>query len=158
MTVVAGIWSSLAVLGIHAIFNAHQHLRMAVQIAGGCYLLYLGVRFWPHWHYWPGKLADPANATRGFPPRISTNFTNPKSVLFFSSVLATGLPEEPSAMLLGMAVVVVIINAFLWHVILALAFSHQRVQMAYGRSRKVIGRAAGVMLGAFGLRLFDHGD
>src|SRR5262245_45695741 len=46
ITVVAGIWSSLAVLGVSAIFTAHHYLRTAVQVAGGCYLLYVGFRFW----------------------------------------------------------------------------------------------------------------
>ena len=33
VTFVAGIWSSLAVLGVSAVFAAHPFLRMAVQVA-----------------------------------------------------------------------------------------------------------------------------
>lgn len=46
VTVVAGIWSSFAVLGVNAIFAAHPYLRSALQIAGGLYLLYVAVRLW----------------------------------------------------------------------------------------------------------------
>src|SRR5687767_3251274 len=46
ITVVAGTWSSLAVLGVNVFFTAHPYLRMAVQIAGGGYLIYIGLRFW----------------------------------------------------------------------------------------------------------------
>src|SRR5512147_1245911 len=46
VTVVACIWSSLAVLGVSAIFTAHHHLRAAMHVAGGCYLIYVGFRFW----------------------------------------------------------------------------------------------------------------
>jgi threonine efflux protein len=141
------------VLGINAIFTAHPYLRISVQVAGGCYLIYIGLRFW----------RAGAAVSEGTPIQLSslaafrlgflTNFMNPKSVLFFSSVFATGLPAEPSGLLLVLAVMLVIINAFVWHTALALAFSHRRVQTAYGRSRKVIGRTAGLLLSAFGPRL-----
>jgi threonine/homoserine/homoserine lactone efflux protein len=36
---------------------------------------------------------------------------------------------------------------------LAVAFSHSRLQAAFVSQRKVIGRVAGAVLGAFGLRL-----
>jgi len=153
VTVVAGIWSSLAVLGVGAIFAAHYYLRIAVQIAGGWYLLYVGVRFWltgaAHSEDAPIQLSSFAAFRLGF----LTNFMNPRSVLFFSSVLATGLPAKPSALLLVLAVILVIFNAFVWHMTLALAFSHRRVQAAYARSRTVIGRIAGVSIGVFGVRL-----
>jgi threonine efflux protein len=153
ITVVAGLWSSLAVLGIHALFTAHHNLRLAVQIAGGCYLIYLGLRLWrtgtASTEDSPARLSPFAAFRVGF----LTNFTNPKSVLFFSSVFATGLPADPPALLMALAVAVAVINAFLWHMLLAIAFSHRRAQVAYGRSRSTIGRAAGILLGIFGVRL-----
>jgi threonine efflux protein len=153
ITVVAGIWSSLAVLGVNAIFTAHHHLRMGVQVVGGCYLVHLALWFWrggaTSSEVSPLQLSPIAAFRLGF----ITNLTNPKSVLFFSSVLATGLPAEPSPLLLALAVILVTINAFVWHTFLALAFSHRRIQEAYARSRRAIGRTAGILLGAFGMRL-----
>src|SRR6185295_5947739 len=46
VTVVACIWSSLAVLGVSAIFAAHPYLRIGVQVAGGLYLLSVALRLW----------------------------------------------------------------------------------------------------------------
>jgi threonine efflux protein len=46
-----------------------------------------------------------------------------------------------------------VLNAFVWHGFLALAFSIPRVQLAYERRRQAIGRTAAVLVGAFGVRL-----
>jgi threonine efflux protein len=153
VTVVAGIWSSLAVLGVNAIFTAHHYLRMAVQFAGGCYLLYVALRFWRIGAADSDKAPIQLSSLAAFRLGFLTNFMNPKSVLFFSSVLATGLPARPSVLLLVSAVILVIFNAFVWHMTLALAFSHHRVQAAYSRSRRAIGRTASILIGAFGVRL-----
>jgi threonine efflux protein len=153
ITVVAGIWSTLAVLGVSAIFAAHHYLRAAAQFAGGCYLLYLGLRFWRAGTAGSGSPPVRLSSLAAFRLGFLTNFMNPKSVLFFGSVLATGLPASPTTLFLVLAVILVVINAFSWHMLLALAFSHRRVQAAYARSRKTIGRAAGLLMGAFGVRL-----
>ncbi len=153
ITVVAGIWSSLAVLGVDSIFAAHPYLRLALQCAGGLYLVYLALRLWR-------SSAAPAEgpATRltnaaAFRVGVLTNITNPKSALFFGSVFAAAFPPEPSRALLLIAVALVVFNAFAWHTFLALAFSHRRVRAAYARRRVVVGRAAGTVIGAFGARL-----
>src|SRR5688500_1803269 len=46
VTVVAVIWASLAAFGVHAVFEAHPHLRFALQLAGGAYLCYVAIRLW----------------------------------------------------------------------------------------------------------------
>jgi threonine efflux protein len=153
VAVVACIWSSLAVLGVSAVFTAHHHLRAVVQVAGGCYLLYVGFRFWRSRAVDSQSSPMPLSGFAAFRLGFLTNFTNTKSVLFFGSVLATGLPARPSALLLVLAVALVVFNALVWHLTLAVAFSHHRVQAAYARSRKIIGRIAGVLMGAFGVGL-----
>jgi len=42
----AALWATCAVLGVHVVFVAFPGLRLAFQIAGGAYLLYLGIRLW----------------------------------------------------------------------------------------------------------------
>ena len=153
VTFVAGIWSALAVLGVNAIFAAHPYLRLALQVAGGLYLLYVAIRLWgtgSHPSQAPSKPLSPFAAFRlGF----LTNILNPKSALFFGSVFATVLPPEPSPALLAAAVLLVLFNALCWHLFLAFAFSHPRVQAIYNGQRRMLGRIAGTLVGFFGLRL-----
>lgn len=153
ITAVAGLWSFLAVLGVNAIFTAHPYLRLTVQIAGGGYLLYVGLRFWRVGT--PGREGLPQNlgSLAAFRIGFLTNILNPKSVLFFGSVFAAALPAESPRLLLGLSVLLVIINALAWHTFLAVAFSHARIQAAYARSRLLVGRAAGALIGIFGMRL-----
>ena len=153
VTVVAGIWSSLAVLGVNAIFAAHPYLRIAVQVAGGFYLLSLALRLWRSSAAAASSTHVQLSPTAAFRLGFLTNIMNPKSALFFGSVFATALPSEPPPLLLLLAVALVVVNAFVWHTFLALAFSHRRVQAEYARRRVAIGRTAGAVVGAFGVRL-----
>ena len=82
-----------------------------------------------------------------------TNITNPKSALFFGSVFAAALPEEPSLALMLAILGMLFLNAATWYSILAFAFSHAKVRSAYARYRRQIGRVAGSLMGLFGVRL-----
>lgn len=153
VTLVAGVWSSLAVLGVHAVFSAHPLLRLGVQIAGGLYLLHVALRLWHAGSGAPGAVPAKLSAAAAFRLGFLTNIMNPKSALFFGSVFATALPPQPSTAMLLASVALVVTNALVWHMALALVFSQRRIQSAYARRRAAIGRVAGVLVGAFGLRL-----
>lgn len=153
VVVVAGLWSSLAVFGVQAVFATHQSLRTALQLAGGAYLLHLGINLWRSGGVQPERTPTPLSPLAAFRLGFMTNALNPKSVLFFSSVFATALPARPSPGMLAMAVVVAMLNATIWYLALAFTFSQRRVQAAYARGRKPIARCAGVLLGVYGVRL-----
>ncbi len=153
ITVVAVLWSILAVLGVNAVFAAHPVLRLALQIAGGLYLCYVASRLWRSGASTQESSRLPLSAATAFRLGFLTNIMNPKSALFFGSVFATALPPEPSAELLSAVVALVFANALCWHMFLAFAFSHRRVQVAYANQRKMLNRIAGLLVGSFGLRL-----
>ena len=153
VTTVAVIWSALAMMGIGAVFAAHPYLRIAVQVAGGLYLLHVAVRLWSSQGGGAPAVAGRLSPLAAFRLGFFTNILNPKSALFFGSVFATALPPQPSAALLMAAVGVVLANALAWHLLLAFAFATAPVQAAYARQRTVLNRVASLLVGAFGLRL-----
>jgi threonine efflux protein len=153
VTVVAAVWAALAVLGVNAVFVSHPYLRLALQLAGGAYLVHVAIRLWRTAGISNQAVPIHLNPFAAFRLGFLTNIMNPKSALFFSSVFATALPPEPSATLLATAVALVLFNAFCWHMFLAMAFSHHAVQSAYARQRTVITRIASALVGVFGLRL-----
>lgn len=153
VSVVALIWSTLAVLGVNAVFAAHPRLRVALQVAGGIYLCYVAFRLWRAGASPAANKAGALGSFVAFRLGFATNILNPKSALFFGSVFATALPANPSAALLVSAVTLVLVNALLWHFFLALAFSQPRVQAAYTRWRRVLNGVASALIGAFGVRL-----
>ncbi|MGJ7528348.1 LysE family translocator [Variovorax sp. GB1P17] len=150
---VAVTWAVLAILGVNAFFASLPKLRFALQMAGGIYLCYVAIRLWRSAASEMGGHSKPLAPWVAFRLGFLTNIMNPKSALFFGSIFATVLPHEPSALLSAAAIALVFVNALLWHTFLAVAFSHPRVQAAYGRNRRWLNRIAGALVGAFGLRL-----
>jgi threonine efflux protein len=153
VTVVAVAWAALAVLGVHAVFAAHPRLRAVLQVPGGLYLCYVAVRLWRSGASVQQVGQSELGPFAAFRIGFLTNILNPKSALFFGSVFATALPAQAAAGLLAAAVAIVFVNALVWHLFLALAFSQAEVQAAYARQRKALNRVASVLIGAFGIRL-----
>ncbi len=147
------VWATLALLGLSAVFSAVPQLRIAVQIAGGAYLIYVATKLWRSGEAAGSSRATALAAWPAYRLGFLTNITNPKSALFFGSVFATALPHEPSTTVLIAAVALVVFNALLWHFFLALAFSHPRVQAGYARQRKLLNRFASTIVGVIGARL-----
>lgn len=152
VTLGAAMWSSAAVLGVNALFTAFPRMRLALQIAGACYLLWVASRLWRS-----GAGLDERRrsitAAAAFRLGLLTNATNPKSALFFGSVFSAALPAQPGTLLLASAVSMVVLNALCWHLLLAFLFSRSRIRAAYAAQRRLLNRAAGGVAGALGLGL-----
>jgi threonine efflux protein len=147
------VWATLASLGVNALFAVVPQLRIAVQIAGGAYLVYMAIRLWRSGQSTDGGKTQSLEPWPAFRMGFLTNITNPKSALFFGSVFATALPHDSGAMVWTGAVTLVVFNALVWHFFLALAFSHPRVQAGYARQRRLLNRIAGAVVGAIGVHL-----
>ena len=153
VTAGAAIWALCAVLGVNAIFKMFPGLRLALQVAGGLYLLYVASRLWRSGGVALGNTGPTVSAPAAFRLGFLTNITNPKSALFFGSVFAASFPAAPGAGLQAAAVAMIIINALCWHMLLAYLFSRERVRLAYSRSRGIANRMAAAAVGALGLGL-----
>lgn len=146
-------WAILAVLGVGVIFVAHPVVRQLAQLAGGTYLFYVALRLWHSKH--SGKVQAVQQLSLGSVFRLGfvTNMLNPKPALFFGSVFVTTMPANAGSSLIASAVALVYINAVLWHLFLAFAFSIPSVKRRYERFSHGFNRAASVLVGAFGLKL-----
>lgn len=153
VTAGAAIWALCAVLGVNAVFQVFPGLRLALQVAGGLYLLYVASRLWRSGAAALGNSGPTVSSLAAFRLGFLTNITNPKSALFFGSVFAASFPAEPSAALQTAAVAMIVLNALCWHMLLAYLFSRERVRTAYSRTRKVANRVASVAVGTLGLGL-----
>ena len=150
------VWATSAVLGVHALFQLFPSLRLALQVTGGIYLLYVASKLWRS-----GAIAAEDVQTQAlvisplaaFRLGFLTNITNPKPALFFSSVFAAAFPASPGMLFQVTAVAMVVANALAWHFFLAYMFSRPSIRAAYARSRSTVNRAAGAIVGALGLSL-----
>ena len=153
VTLGAVAWATLAVLGVNVVFQVFPGLRLALQVAGGLYLLYVASRLWrsasPEVNGSVPAISRPAAFRLG----LLTNITNPKSALFFGSVFAASFPAAPAPLLQVCAVVMIVVNALAWHLLLAYLFSRPRVRAAYARTRTQANRVASAAMGLLGLGL-----
>src|SRR5215467_7228031 len=149
----AALWATCAVLGVNVVFVAFPGLRLALQVAGGVYLLYVAIRLWRSSGAALVGRASSVSSWAAFRRGFLTNITNPKVALFFGSIFATSFPASPSPLLQASVVAMVVLNALCWHVLVAYLFSRDRVRTAYSRMRGLANRIASVTMGALGLNL-----
>lgn len=151
-------WCAAVFLGLSAIFNTSPFLHSTAQIAGAAYLIYLAFGLWRA----PQASTDgPATSSRvpglshagAFMRGWFVGMSNPKSLIYFSSVFTVFLPEGSSIALQSWAVAVVALNTLAWYGLVALVLSRPGVQRRFLRQQAVINRVAGTLLGAFGVRL-----
>lgn len=148
----------VSLLGVQGLLLAVPLLYSILKIAGGSYLVFMGVRIW----LGAGKpLFDQAtelgsatrSAARCFTLGLTTQMSNPKAAIVYSSVFAAFLPAAPSvAFNLSVVAMVFGIEAG-WYVVVALALSASGPRGAYLRYKSWIDRVAGGVMVALGLKL-----
>jgi threonine efflux protein len=162
----AFIWVTVAVFGVHKIFETAPALQTVLRIIGGLYLLYLAQGLLRS--VWTDRATAKQNDVKSdsgltVRSRVSpfayvqrgllTNLTNPKSLAFWTSVAIVSLdPNAPLATRIA-AVLMVGSMGLVWHIALAYVFSTAPAQRAYLRAKPVLSLVTGVVMGVFGLRL-----
>ena len=154
VTIGLGLYATLSLLGLSAILVEYQWLSWTVRIAGGAYLVYLGIRL-----LW----AKPQPATEAeFKGSGDTNpmlfgflvtLTNPKAMVLFASVFATAVGPYTPSWLLALMIVLVMASSFCWYAVVAIFMSSRPVMRRFEQSQHWIERAAGVCFVAIGSRV-----
>lgn len=168
--VVAGVavtstfYAVLAMTGLALVLSQIGWLARAVQIAGGLYLIYLGVSAWVSTRADQTEpQGDPLvefkkrDFLSGFKVGSIVSLSNPKTIAFFTSLYAAAVPFDASlatksAILLGGFSIEV-----LWYTGVLLVLSTQRMRSVYQRWVTWVERGIGTVLAYFGVRLiFDR--
>jgi threonine efflux protein len=148
-----GIYATLGLLGLSAILMKFHWLAMVIRIAGGAYLIYLGVRL---------LLAKPAAVEELSGERSTKNslffglfvtLTNPKAIVLFASVFATSVSVETPGWLMALMIAIVVASALCWYTIVSLFMSSAPVIRAFGNARHWIERFAGACFVLIGGRI-----
>jgi threonine/homoserine/homoserine lactone efflux protein len=156
MGVGAMTFGALALLGLRTLMNEAATHYLVLKVAGGLYLVYLGVMIWRHATV-PVAMAAEAhgrsNLMKSFGLALATQFSNPKIVAVFGAVFAALLPADPPLWLDLALPPLIFCQETLWYVLVAFAFSSAGPRAAYLRARKWIDRTAGAIIGLIGIRL-----
>ena len=151
------LFGALALLGLQALLTRLAWLDAGLKLVGGAYLLYLAIRLW---RGAAERIAVPTTAApqaatmrRSFSLALATQLSNPKTALFYGSVIATLLPGAPPSWLLAALPPLIFLVEAGWYALVALAFSTDRPRAAYLRAKRWIDRTASIVMAGLGLRL-----
>lgn len=152
----ATIYAVLSMTGLALIITRVGWLVTAIQIAGGCYLIYLGLSAW-----FGGKTqaaqdtgsAKVDSAGRGFRMGLIVELSNPKGIAFFVSLFAVAVPMETALWAKAVILAGGFILEIVWYGAVAFLLSTRPVRAIYDRFAIWIERAIGTLLAGFGVRL-----
>lgn len=167
----AGLLASAGIalgLGIHIVYSAaglaaviahSAHWMTAIKLAGGAYLLYLGIT---GLRSRPSPGADGALMGETDPPRSAgrqvlggflCNALNPKAPIYFLALFTVVLSPALPALTLIVYGLWIMLLQWLWFSLVALVFAHHRVRDRVMRVRHWIDRLFGAAMIALGLRV-----
>ena len=154
-TLSCAVFCGLAALGLAAVLAAAPWLYRILRVGGGLYLVWFAIMLWrtPSAAAREAAEAPPLSLAAAFWQGFAINMTNPKSILFFASIFSAYVGPNTPPWAHAAAVGLCIATCLGWQIAMAWLFSTRRAASAYARAQKPLDRAAGVLMGAFGLSL-----
>jgi threonine/homoserine/homoserine lactone efflux protein len=146
------VWVLAAALGLSALLRASHDAYLGLRIAGGCYLVYLGVRSLRS----RGEPAPPGRRLvgSGYTAGVLTDLLNPKVGVFFITFLPGFVPPRYpvgwTSLLFG---AIFIVLTAIYFAVLITAGGRVTRWMTTPRVRRRMDRCTGAVLLGFGLRL-----
>ena len=149
-----GFYATLSLLGLSAILVEYQWLAWTIRVAGGAYLIYLGLKLVfakPQ----PVDLAESQGSSQGNALLFGllVTATNPKAIVLFASVFATAVTADTPGWLMATMVGLVVASSLAWYSIVSLFMSSAPVVRSFANARHWVERAAGVCFVAIGGRI-----
>ena len=147
-----GIYATLGLLGLSAILMKFHWLAMVIRVAGGAYLIYLGIRLLTAK---PAavELSGETSTSNPLLFGLFVNLTNPKAIVLFASVFATSVTAQTPGWLMALMVALVVASSLSWYTVVSLFMSSAPVVRAFANTRHWIERFAGACFVLIGGRI-----
>jgi threonine/homoserine/homoserine lactone efflux protein len=159
-------WALASSLGVVALLVASRALFLAIQYAGGAYLILLGVQslrasLWPHREAGAENGARPAR--QRLTPRnawrqgLISNLGNPKMALFFASLLPQFIhPGEATLWAFLRLGLIFCCMTFAWLSAYVIVVAKAGEALLRPKLRRIVEGATGMVLIALGLRIVSE--
>lgn len=157
LAIAATFYAVLTMAGLALFLAKVGWLASLIQIAGGCYLVYLGVMAWLSGKTDTAKQGvsaiEKGSVLRGMRMGMIVNLSNPKGIAFFIGLYAVAVPPETGLL----AKLAILVGGFLieivWYGLVTALLSRRQAKAVYDRFGQWIERAIGTALAGFGIRL-----
>jgi threonine/homoserine/homoserine lactone efflux protein len=148
-------YAACAAFGLVALLEASGAAFTIVKVAGGLYLLHLGLRMALNRKRVTVRAGDIQEMPFAHALRrgMLVDLSNPKTIMAFLGIFAIAFPAHPSIVLSLLSVGVVGAISLTWHCLLAYLFARPSLRQAYNRAGHWIDRGAGALIGSFGIAL-----
>jgi threonine/homoserine/homoserine lactone efflux protein len=152
------VFATIALLGLHVLLTNVPWLYLALKIAGGAYLIYLGYCIWrgaakPLAVSQGQTYQGTQKITKSFVLGLITQLSNPKTAIVYASVFTAFLPPSfPLTLAILLAALVFIVEAG-WYAVVAIALSSDKPRSLYLRYKVWVDRAAGGVMATLGGKL-----
>jgi len=152
------LWSALALLGLQLVLHRLAWLQQLIAIAGGLYLLWMGLRMlrgaFTHAPVAHGEaVASPGGEMATLRAGLLTNLANPKVVVYFGSVFSAFLGDRVDAATRWGLWGLIVAETLAWFTLVAAFFALPAMRRGYLRLARWIDGFAGAVFVAFGLHL-----
>ncbi len=150
----AALWAFAALFGLNLLFQKSPVIYAAMRLAGALFLMWIGFRIFRNAAKPLSLGADEGGlAQNPFVKGLLLQISNPKVVMFFSSIFIAMLPKETPVWMLIALVGIVFCNDLWWYSLVGVFFASGPVRGYYLRAKLWLDRIMGLALGGLGLKL-----
>ncbi|WP_105404740.1 LysE family translocator [Neorhizobium sp. T7_12] len=150
-------WALAALLGLSLVFQVAPSALLIFKLAGAAFLLWIA---WQTFRHADAPLPQvdgdgpaPRTARSAFRLGLLTQLANPKIAVFFGAVFVGMVPHDAPIWAKAAILVMILLDEMLWYAFVGRVFSLAHVRAVYGRAKRWIDRAFGVLIATFGIRI-----
>ncbi len=151
--------AALSSAGLTAVIISSEYLYFALKIAGGSYLIYLGIKYWISGRKSAAisnEVARAKSSTKLYLEAYLVGVTNPKAIVFYTALfpqfINVGQPVIPQFLELSLTFAFLSFVALMFYSLITAKLSS--VFNRNGAS-KIINKIAGTVFVGFGISLFS---
>jgi amino acid exporter len=150
------VYASLGLFGVTR-FIAVRPAMMAIELLGGLYLIWFGLRMLSLRRATAQLSSSPSvegeSARAHFWRGLATDLANPKTVVFFAGIFAIAVRPATTGTVRGAMLLGIVLTSVLWRFFVSVVFSTAVIRMFYERTQRIVEFLFGAALCLFGLLL-----
>lgn len=157
ITIGIGIWALIVLFGLAFLNRIIPNFQYGLMLAGGSYLAYSGFKMT---RVTKNAVIEekisrekPSSALKEILSGLAINLSNPKIVVFFSSVLAGYVSNLSTISDILTVLGILMGSGLVWFWLVAVLFSQKMIRQFYAKHSRYLDNFAGIVFLLFGCRL-----
>lgn len=157
ITIGIGIWALIVLFGLAFLNRIIPNFQYGLMLAGGSYLAYSGFKMT---RVTKNAVIEekisrekPSSALKEILSGLAINLSNPKIVVFFSSVLAGYVSNLSTISDILTVLGILMGSGLVWFWLVAILFSQKMIRQFYAKHSRYLDNFAGIVFLLFGCRL-----